>query len=214
MLDWIKKHKVLVGIIILVIIFGIPLLIHCLFKIYVNDFWMAKWGAGDVLQFYGSILAFIGTVTLGILSLHQNQVIKEETDKRVEMQETREREMNKPIFRVKFLHSSGCNGKIELQIENITYNDAFEIFFFPLQIINAEKKRLWEEKSAIHHDAIMGKEVFTLKLSNSELKEDKVSIEIGMKCKDKYGYERKYSIYAFCDTRSTMPNFFIKEILE
>ena len=158
MFDWIKKNKVLVGIISLVIIFDIPLLIHCLFKIYVNDFWTAKWDAGDVLQFYGSILVFIGTVTLGVLSLHQNQVIKEETDKRVKLQETREREMNKPIFRVKFSHSSGCNGKIELQIENITYNDAFDVLFFPLQMVNAEKKILWEKKSAIHLDAIMGKE--------------------------------------------------------
>ncbi len=74
MFEWIKKHKVLVGIIMVVIIFVIPFLIHCAFKIYINDFWSTdEWNAGDILQFYGSMLVFIGTVSLGVLSLHQNQ---------------------------------------------------------------------------------------------------------------------------------------------
>lgn len=215
MFEWIKKHKVLVGIIMVVIIFVIPFLIHCAFKIYINDFWSTdEWNAGDILQFYGSMLVFIGTVSLGVLSLHQNQIIKEESDKRIKLQEERKREMEKPIFRVKLHNTSDFNSKMEVQIENITDNDAFEVFFYPVQIRNSEKQVLWKKQGAIRIDAILGKEVYILKLLNGGLKEDKVSIMIEMKCNDKYGGERKYNIYAFCETKATKPYFFIKEIEE
>ncbi len=215
MLEWIKKHKVVVGVIMVVIIFVIPFLIHCAFKVYSCDFLSTdKWDAGDILQFYGSMLAFIGTVSLGVLSLHQNQIIKEESDKRIRLQELRKREMIKPMFRVRLKNKCDCNSKIEVQIENITDNDAFEVYFFPMQIINSKKDILWKKESTIHQDAILGKEIYTLKLQNDGWIEDDVSIKIGMKCNDKYGGERKYNIYAFCKTKSALPHFYIKEIVE
>ena len=53
-------------------------IIHCLFKIHPTedyDFFVAEWSAGELLQYYGGVLAFSGTVILGALSLHQNEII-------------------------------------------------------------------------------------------------------------------------------------------
>ena len=93
MFDWLKRHKILITIISFVIIFGVPLIIHVLFKIKApNSFWVAEWSAGDLLSYYGSILAFLGTVVLGILALYQNHIIKIEADRRTELLEQREYE--------------------------------------------------------------------------------------------------------------------------
>lgn len=92
MFEWIKKHKIFVVVLSFFIILGIPFLIHVLFKIHPkNDFWVAEWTAGDLLGYYGAILAFIGTVVLGMLALYQNHIIKVESDRRAELLEQRER---------------------------------------------------------------------------------------------------------------------------
>ena len=63
MFEWLKAHKKLIMVISVLIIFGVPLIIHILFKIEApNSFFVAEWSAGELLSYYGSILAFIGTV--------------------------------------------------------------------------------------------------------------------------------------------------------
>lgn len=90
MSEWIRKHKLFVMIILFCILVGGPLVIHCLFKIQLPEkysFFIAEWSAGELLQYYGGGLAFLGTVVLGALSLHQNEIIRQESDKRIELQE-------------------------------------------------------------------------------------------------------------------------------
>ena len=102
---------------------GVPFAIHCLFKIHLTedyDFFVAEWSAGELLQYYGGVLAFSGTVILGALSLHQNEIIKQESDKRIAIQEKREHDSNMPRFRVKFLYCSGRHSNMKVKIENIS----------------------------------------------------------------------------------------------
>ena len=57
---------------ILFLIFFIPLLINILFKFDFNIWWLeSEWSAGDALNFFGSILSFIGTIVLGTISIWQ-----------------------------------------------------------------------------------------------------------------------------------------------
>lgn len=105
MLEWIKRHKVFVIICFVIIVIGVPFAIHCLFKIHPTedyDFFVAEWSAGELLQYYGGVLAFSGTVILGALSLHQNEIIKQESDKRIAIQEKREHDSNMPRFVLSF----------------------------------------------------------------------------------------------------------------
>ena len=85
MFDWMKNHKKIIAFIIFMIIFGVPLIIHILFKLHPNnDFFVAEWSAGELLSYYGSILAFLGTVILGDFSLYQNLISIHESDIRGE----------------------------------------------------------------------------------------------------------------------------------
>ena len=155
MFDWMKNHKKLIAFTIFMVIFGVPLIIHILFKLHPNvDFFVAEWTAGELLSYYGSILAFLGTVILGALSLYQNQIIKQESDKRTELLEQRERESNMPRFRLRHAGSQGNTLKMLLEIENISENIANDIILYDVKIFSAKKEILWDKKAAVHLDTI------------------------------------------------------------
>ena len=81
--QWIKKYKYIFSILLLILIIGIPMLIHYIFCIPAPLLWLeARWEPGSVLEYYGSVLGFLGTVSLSMLALYQNQEIKKESDKR------------------------------------------------------------------------------------------------------------------------------------
>lgn len=67
----------------LIIVLSIPIIINELYKygISTGRGCITLWDAKDALAFYGSFLAFIGTISLGVLALHQNQVFKDENKK-------------------------------------------------------------------------------------------------------------------------------------
>lgn len=71
MQKWMEDHLILVwGISSVVFAF----IVHCLFsKVAPNEWWRAKWNAGD-------ILTFVSTVSLGLLAVWQNKKFKEESD--------------------------------------------------------------------------------------------------------------------------------------
>ena len=81
MLFWDKYRRVFKYIMILVTIFLlagiIPVIINESYKM--NDGYITIWGATDFLQFYGSFLTFIGTITLGALAMFKdkNKAIKD-----------------------------------------------------------------------------------------------------------------------------------------
>lgn len=69
--EWFKNHLISVWIIASV---AFAFIIHCLFsRIASNEWFSAKWGAGD-------ILTFASTVALGLLAVWQNKKFKEEND--------------------------------------------------------------------------------------------------------------------------------------
>lgn len=80
--EWIAKHKVWT-IIICAIIFALPLIIvHVLYKWNLGISWLVpEWEPGDVLAYIAGFGAFVGTVSLGALTLWQNKRFKDENDK-------------------------------------------------------------------------------------------------------------------------------------
>lgn len=72
---------------IIILILVIPLAIHTLFKISApNEFFVANWTAGDVLTFYGAVLAAAGTVFAVWLtiktSIYNQEIFLREENKR------------------------------------------------------------------------------------------------------------------------------------
>lgn len=208
-----KKHKKLITFFTFMMIFGLPFIIHVLFKCHPkNDFFVAEWTAGELLSYYGSILAFLGTVILGALSLYQNQIIKQESDKRTELLEQRERESNMPRFRLRHIGSQGNIQKMQLEIENISENIANDLVLYNVKILSTNKEVLWDKKSAIHLDTLQANNKISIYLGNPALAEDNCCFKIKMKCNDKYGDEHLYKIWAFCKTTSSTPHFQIEEM--
>ena len=69
-----KLFKWFSVIILSLIIVMIPIIINILFKFDFNIWWLqSEWSAGDALSFYGSVLSFIGTITLGAISIWQTK---------------------------------------------------------------------------------------------------------------------------------------------
>ena len=89
MFNAVKKNKsnntkmtILFTIGILISTLSIPIIVN---ELYMYGYKTGKgyiilWEAKDVLYFYGSFLAFAGTVSLGALALYQNQKFKSEND--------------------------------------------------------------------------------------------------------------------------------------
>lgn len=214
MLKWIKEHKVFALIGYAFIIIGVPVIIHCLFKVHPTErfsFFVAEWSAGELLQYYGGVLAFSGTVFLGALSLHQNDIIRQETDKRVALQKKREHDSNMPKFRVKFLHYSGRFSNLKVKIENISDNIANDILIYKICVVK-DKNAIWKYQSTIKYDVIKANDELEVELRTEEIQENKFSIQFDFKCNDKYGEEHKYHAYAFCENNSSTPHFSVEEI--
>lgn len=75
---WIKRNKglcVKIIVVVFVALFIIPMIINAL---YLGDIWYRTvWEGKDILEFYGNVLAFLGTVFLGGLALWQNKELNE-----------------------------------------------------------------------------------------------------------------------------------------
>ena len=70
-LEWIKKHKKMTfGLCVFVFLF--PLVaVHVLFKINaINNWFAATWSAGELLAYIAGFEAFLGTVFLGLRTVH------------------------------------------------------------------------------------------------------------------------------------------------
>lgn len=213
MFDWLKRHKILITIISFVIIFGVPLIIHVLFKIKApNSFLVAEWSAGDLLSYYGSILAFLGTVVLGILALYQNHIIKIEADRRTELLEQREYEKNMPKF---IAAPNGCNGftsNLRFSIRNISENLASEVEFYDIKILKPNNEIFWHTEKTYKQSAISSNEEFRIELNNPPIREDGYTFSLEMQCIDKFNAKHKYMIKGFCEKVDTFPTFKVTEL--
>lgn len=78
---WIKNHP-FKSIILSALIFVIPLLVvHFLFKTpTINSWFIPEWEASSVLEYIAGFEAFLGTLLLGIISVHQNSVSQKATE--------------------------------------------------------------------------------------------------------------------------------------
>lgn len=186
--DWLKNHKKLIIGFGFFFIIGIPILIHICFIIPSPFPWMeAKWSAGDVLLYYGSILGFVGTVSLSALALYQNQKIKEESDKREDLLQKMEMKKNSPILKCKLLGCSGCYADIKCVIENISDNPAKKIEVRNFQVFNANHEKVASSKSVnVKKESISAGEKLEFNFVNDGLRGSDLVLQFDVMCQDKF----------------------------
>ena len=211
--NWIKKHWIIVLLLTFLVVLGVPLGIHLLFKIHPRvSFFSAEWSAGDALTYYGSVLSFIGTVVLGALALYQNRLIKVEADKRAAILEEKEHEKNMPKF---VATSRSCNGNcsnLHFYIKNISENTATEIIVFDIHISTGEGRQLWKSSRTYSFASIPANSQDEVKLDNISIQDDGSIFSMQMRCKDKYNELHQYSITGIYFIKNNFPRFTITEI--
>jgi hypothetical protein len=145
MFKWMKRHKeISIGVIILLFLFFIIIMPLILNKIYYldapYDFFNVGYDISDILDYYGAILTFIGTISLGIITVYQNYISQKKTDevnkltlelqkKSMAMAEQNyeraklyENKKNAPKFE---LRNAGCNGRymnLNAVLKNVSDN--------------------------------------------------------------------------------------------
>ncbi|MBQ2982440.1 MAG: hypothetical protein IJD58_10030 [Lachnospiraceae bacterium] len=202
MFEWIKKHKIIIVVIIIANIFLIPFIIHILFKIEaVNDFFVAEWTAGELLGYYGAVLSFLGTVILGALSLYQNHLLKIETDKRTALLEEREYERNMPKFRVAQTASNGENSNLRIRVWNITENRATDIKVYDIEMLIKDEV-VWKSNKGFSRVTLSEKEDLVVDLDNPIVSDINTIVVMKMKCNDKYFEPHNYIVRGTIDEKS------------
>lgn len=202
MLEWIKKHKgtfMLACISVLFLLIGVPLIINILFKTYSSiEIFQAEWSAGDALGYYGAVLSFVGTVVLGALALYQNHVIKADADKKAALLEERVHRENMPRFRFGLRGANGFCGKLDLAINNISQNSAYEICVFDVRL-KCGATTIWEDSRVHNYHSIDAQKeiVFHIEPQSKETKAEIVLSGI-MTCKDKYDEKHEYLFRMNC----------------
>lgn len=88
MKEILKKYKKML-IWIFLIGFIVPMIIvHCLFKWHSgNDFLTAEWTAGELLEYIGTMISFLGTIVLGVLALQASQIANDLSKKVIDMEQ-------------------------------------------------------------------------------------------------------------------------------
>lgn len=143
MFEWIKSNKkISIGVIILLFLFFIivmPLILNMIY--YLNapcKFFNVGYDISNILDYYGEILTFIGTISLGIITIYQNYISQKKTDEvnklTLELQKKSmvmaeqnyekaklyENKKNAPKFELK---NRGCNGRymnLDASLKNVS----------------------------------------------------------------------------------------------
>lgn len=213
MFKWIVKHKWIILMILFFFIAGIPLIIHILFKINSGiEFLEAEWTAGEALSFYGSFLSFAGTAILGTLTLYQNQIIKEEADKRAKLIEEREYDMQMPKFSVKPHISNGDCANLGIYIENTSENIASEIVVSDIKVICPDGTIFWSFNRNFTYDSIRAGDKADLRLTNPTLQKDDYVFIFTLQCKDKFETIHTYMVKGIYKRAKHYPDFKVTEI--
>lgn len=213
MFGWFKRYKVLIIILVFVAVVGIPLLIHWLFKIYPsNPFWIAEWTAGELLGYYGSVLAFIGTIILGALALYQNNALQIESNKRAKLLEQRELEEKMPRFFAESKLSNGHCTNLRFEIKNTSENIANEIIVYGIRVLKPDDSVFWETDRIFQFATLPANTSIEIQLDNPSIVEANYVFSVGLKCKDKLNGSHDYIAKGVCEGIDSHPKFKITEL--
>lgn len=215
MFNWIKKHKVLLVLISLAVLFalvGIPLIINLLFKFNCGiSMFQAEWSAGEALGYYGSVLSFIGTVVLGALALYQNHIIKEEANKRSAEIESRDRIENMPKFSMTYRLHHRFGERIRFGISNLSRNISYEIKVYNIRILS-DNYVLWKTEAVYKKNSLNSDEEFVIDLDSPEISStNRFVLLANMSCKDKYNERHEYELKMYCSKQN---GFICDDIVE
>ncbi|GEL78670.1 hypothetical protein [Tenuibacillus multivorans] len=143
MFEWMRNHRKLsIGVITLFLLFFIIIMPFVLNWIYYlrapSDFYDVGYKISSILGYYGAVLTFIGTVSLGIITVYQNYVSHQKTneinkltlelqkksmamaEQRYEKEKLNEVKKNTPKFEIKNKSSNGHYMNLQAELKNVS----------------------------------------------------------------------------------------------
>lgn len=111
------------GIVLLILIIGVPFGIHCLFKLNCGcDFLIAEWSAGDILSYYGTVILGGITVYLSYIALEQNQAANDINNRLLKIDEMERKAVLKLNLSESEITDEGNIKFVSICFENMTNN--------------------------------------------------------------------------------------------
>lgn len=125
-LDWIKKHvwqTILIGL----AAFFVPLIfVHVAYRISAVSPWFSStWNPGELITYIAGFEAFIGTVVLGAVAIHQNDKANDLNERMLINEENRARFERQPT--------------LTITRQKVEYMSLREIFNLDVQVYSSEK---------------------------------------------------------------------------
>lgn len=164
-IEWISRHKIIVTFMCVFLIVGGPAIIHIIFSVYPeNNFFVAKWSAGDMLQYYVAVLSMFPTTLLSIAALRFSIYAKEDDDRRT-------RKVNIVLEREKYIKLSWDKGLKHLEIPFINCGEAIpeyvtieSVDILPYRNM-FEAVKIKEPRNAMGHIESTGEKEFKLDIA-------------------------------------------------
>lgn len=209
MIEFIKRHKVscIVIIIILLFIFFIILMPFILNKIYYLkapcNFFEVGYSVDYILGYYGAVLAFVGTVSLGIITVYQNYIAQTKTDEvnkltlqlqqksmalaeqNYERKKNEDDEKNTPKFELKNRVINGRYMNLKATLKNVSDLFVSGIKSVSFEVIDSSKKAVTtSDEVKIKASSLASGEETCIEFNNKELYFDEDKNEYGQKTHD------------------------------
>ncbi len=162
------------------------------------NFFQVGYSISDILSYYGSVLTFIGTVSLGVITVYQNYISQQKTNeinkltlelqkKNMAMAEQRygverENEINRntPKFELK---NRGCNGhymNLQAELKNVSNIIVSGIKSITLEVFDENNVIVTtSDKVKIKESSLLSGDKTTIEFHNNALKSEKVKSAFG-----------------------------------
>lgn len=222
-----KKHKAIsIGLIILLFLLFlivIPLILNWIYFLDAPfDFFNVKFSISSILGYYGAVLTFIGTVSLGIITVFQNYVSQKKNDEinrltlelqkksmamaeqRYEKEKKDEINKNTPKFELKNSGSNGHYMNLRVSLTNVSDIIVSGIKSISFEVLDrANKIVTTSDKVKSKKSSLSAGDVTTIDFQNEELRSTmseqnkyeslkNFTMEWSFQCEDQFGNTHYY----------------------
>lgn len=187
-------------VILIVLCLATPVLINIAFQhVAPVGVLEARWTPGELLGYAGGVFSCLGTVFLGCLTLHQNRLLRDETNRRIATEEERSRLAFRPAFSIAFRKRTG--ERIEFTLQNVSPSFARNIVISGIVGIDDKEQTKWRsdnltipflDKEDSYHIQVGELDSSKLQTTNKLAR-----IEMHLSCINQFGKEYLFKLTGF-----------------
>ena len=209
---------IIVFLVFVILIFGVPIIINECYM--ANEGYLTVWDGSDVFAYYASVLSFIGTVILGVVTVWQNRKVIETNNKLLELEIKRTRGYFIPKHKIyDEVMERPCTYHHNLKKRGITViGTGDDIINVSKTIVTVNNQRVFEEEERVFVTTMDEFREVNIPVNLTEdeekLEELEVDIKIFMENSKKYCYVQDLILMLKKDNNSYVLTAFNSEIAD